>query len=327
MKIAKSAGDDVVSIPADLLVSLLSNMQTMQLQLGGLRAELSTVKGDLRTLEAASGMTFPRFEKLPLEIRRMIWRMALSMPRVIGLEHVHRVVKRRGKNRDAWTYLQAKGINPLRYTCPESRAEAITMQTRILPDRHYEAPHVYINPDVDVVWYRLEDEGDDMWIALENLGYNDTYPGTWDLAPGRTQSKTPQVAVSLKFWDSWARGQVYLVLNRFYELGVKKIYIVVGEHDEYYGPTPAETDLVLIEPLEKPHITLSDEVKQNMERDFEKKIHGMSWEELGKAEMEEVRKFQKERADVRAEMAASKSLPIFSTIYGSVKLIHNIKRW
>lgn len=85
IQIAKSAGDDVVSIPADVLVSLLSNMLTMQLQLGGLRLELTTVKEDLRTLEAASGMTFLRFEKLPLEIRRMIWRIALSKPHVIDL--------------------------------------------------------------------------------------------------------------------------------------------------------------------------------------------------------------------------------------------------
>ena len=136
IQIAKSAGDNVVSILAALLVSLLSKMQTMQLQLDGLRAELSTVKGDLRTLEAASGMTFLRFENLPLKIRRMIWRIGLSKPRVIGLEDAHRVVKRRGKNRDVFKYLSSQGINPLLYTCPESRAEAITMETRVLMDKH-----------------------------------------------------------------------------------------------------------------------------------------------------------------------------------------------
>ncbi|MAD86050.1 MAG: hypothetical protein CL912_24070 [Deltaproteobacteria bacterium] len=195
IQIAKSAGDNVVSILAALLVSLLSKMQTMQLQLDGLRAELSTVKGDLRTLEAASGMTFLRFENLPLKIRRMIWRIGLSKPRVIGLEDAHRVVKRRGKNRDVFKYLSSQGINPLLYTCPESRAEAITMETRVLMDKHDKAPHVYNNPDVDILWYRFVDaETEDSWKALELLEYWDKYPvpGLCSLTDSNLRPRTSQ---------------------------------------------------------------------------------------------------------------------------------------
>ncbi|MAD86049.1 MAG: hypothetical protein CL912_24065 [Deltaproteobacteria bacterium] len=53
----------------------------------------------------------------------------------------------------------------------------------------------------------------------------------------------------------------------------------------------------------------------------------MSFEEVGKAEMEEIRKFQQTRADVRAEKIASEWAPSFLPIHASVKLIRNLNRW
>ncbi|PVH75394.1 hypothetical protein DL98DRAFT_593148 [Cadophora sp. DSE1049] len=285
IQMAKSAGDGAVSIPGNMLASLLSNIKILQLQLGGFRVELSKVKGDLRALEAAAGMAFPRFKKLPLEIRRMIWRLALSMPRLVRVEEARRKVKHKGKDKEIYAYTPFEGYNPIRYTYRESRAEAVSMQTRILIADG--APHIFINTDADTVWFRFTNDDDDqIWQSIEQLGYWDRLPGMWNLIPGREQTETPHVAISLKIWGKSARNQIYLLMNKLYMLGVEKIYVVVGQNATCNGKTYTGSDM------------------NNMEYHFDKKVDLMNWSEVGQAEMQYVREFQQERADYRESMIA-----------------------
>ncbi|KAH7385095.1 hypothetical protein BKA64DRAFT_748557 [Cadophora sp. MPI-SDFR-AT-0126] len=288
IQLAKSAGDGTVSIPGNMLASLLSNVQTLQLQVGRLHAELSGVKGDLRALEVAAGRVFPRFKKLPAEIRRMIWRLTLSMPRIVGIEEDYRTIRRKGKEKEVYGCTPFKGYNPIRYTCRESRAEAIAMQTQIFIQDG--APQIFINTEVDSVWLRIEDEEPE-WVfrSLDDLAF-------WDYVPGRKQSDTPRVTISLKVWNANAKDQMYWLFNRLYLLGVTKIYVVVGENATYNKATYVGSDLVLIEPQKSPCQTLPEDAKEYMEKYFGRTIHRMSWPDMAKAELQLLREFQAQRA-------------------------------
>jgi cell division protein FtsB len=77
--------EETVQVPASVLNSLLTNVNKLRDSVSQLRSEndslkeeLKVVKADLCTLQRNSGVRFPQFTKLPVELRRFVF---LLVPR------------------------------------------------------------------------------------------------------------------------------------------------------------------------------------------------------------------------------------------------------
>ncbi|KAL2064889.1 hypothetical protein VTL71DRAFT_4029 [Oculimacula yallundae] len=87
--------------------------------------------------------TFPKFSNLPLELRIMIWKLAGSEGKVIGV----RAVKFKGDLRLAGTEARC----PLLLVCKESREEALRAKDNFSISE-IGAPKIYANFGVDTIW-------------------------------------------------------------------------------------------------------------------------------------------------------------------------------
>jgi hypothetical protein len=108
--------------------------------------------------------TFEIFSELPLEIRRDVWRYALAVPRIIGVQH--------SLINEADYFEPKKTFHAIQHVCQEARIEALLVLTSCLGDCGPAArvegsnPEIVsvpkalglINPDIDILWIKAKDE-------------------------------------------------------------------------------------------------------------------------------------------------------------------------
>jgi len=176
----ESEDQSVAQVPAQLLKSLVASVEALQKNNAELAAEVATLKhmsGD-----------FHRFSQLPIEIRSIIWKLALTAPQTHLL------------TRTTVSYSQ---VNTVMSVCHEARLQGRKL---CLPYFHFGCSETkfYINLDVDTVWL-LERN-----ICLENWRVFCPDCPTYPIFPKRPFDGEPRPCThNLRLkrlvlnWDDW----------------------------------------------------------------------------------------------------------------------------
>ncbi|KAL2060840.1 hypothetical protein VTL71DRAFT_8892 [Oculimacula yallundae] len=249
LRLANKAGTAPVTISGSMLTNLLGKINTAKSQLQALQAEAALAVREMEKVQVASGMIFPRFKKLPMELRVMIWRIALSFPRIIGVETVER-----WEDYDE-AFVPVANHSPLRSACQESRLVASVYQrTTLFEDQNQpqSPPPIFYNALIDTVLLHLPDNPK-LDQTLEALAlWLDRIEGNINI---------PRVAISAQRWADLSGDTCPIHMYALFGImRVKKVYLVLGDFSVCTG-----TDMIFIEPRGQPKKMLPWEVTEWME--------------------------------------------------------------
>ncbi|KAF4630460.1 hypothetical protein G7Y89_g7674 [Cudoniella acicularis] len=137
-----------VLVPADYLASLVNSIENIRTDVEKLwetNASLSAEVQHLKKISPCSRPSFQRFPKLPLEIRTLIWEMALNIPRITILSHLA---------------MTRSEVNTIMESCQEARRRALEMRIPYLRlvyphntiHRKFRSGRNYINVETDTLY-------------------------------------------------------------------------------------------------------------------------------------------------------------------------------
>jgi len=134
---------NLIQVPSELLTSLLTSIEGLQRDVSRLRQDNESLAYQVRHLQRRWGSKFPKFPKLPAEIRTMIWKLALVAPQIhiMGKKAVSR-----------------SKINSVMESCKEARDLGLALELSYFRVRaiasNDESPlgKNYLNYDADVIW-------------------------------------------------------------------------------------------------------------------------------------------------------------------------------
>jgi hypothetical protein len=259
---------NLVQVPADLLKSLAASVENLQKDVRQLQNDNCSLVAEIELLKrnpAHDGPRFHLFLKLPVELRNIIWTMALTVPQI------HIMNDELGSRSKVNTVMQA---------CREARSQAMSLQ---LP---YFAPNTctpfrltrqYMNPDWDTIW----------------LADRDIWPEVWDMSCPRCdrfQRKSVQkphhhikrLALSFNQWEDPdetlrtitdpSAGVGSTDILRLFN-GIEELLIVVGD-DATIAARMNERDVMFINPTRNPLYLLRDtfEFSDNVPADLDLQI-------------------------------------------------------
>ncbi|KUJ19061.1 uncharacterized protein LY89DRAFT_731485 [Mollisia scopiformis] len=217
-----------------------------------LQLEVKNMDRQLLAAQENSGVPFCRFSRLPLELRRKIFRSALSEPRVVVLRH--RFDKAVGH-----LFLPVGNQPALLSACEASRTEALQLQHNLYApseNRSQEEsdslPKIYINGDVDTVWYLVHSDsgGKDDFYPNERMDRKMRQAWTCNHV---SLSSTLKPIAPLKFAISWAMWEWFctyglqsfsVFMDMLMEIGVRELTLVLG----YTAAAAADDDVIFVEP-------------------------------------------------------------------------------
>ncbi|KAH6717383.1 hypothetical protein BKA61DRAFT_573421 [Leptodontidium sp. MPI-SDFR-AT-0119] len=281
VKEVRELGVTTLPISCHIIEKLILTIKTLERENYSLAA--SNIKGLIKSLAienpplATPGApleSFASFPKLPLEIRRMVWKKALYRPQTIAAGIVIPTAGLRGNFCRPRTNLSA--------VCHESRVEALTVQQQ-LNKGWVGTELVYMNPEVDIVWVSAIAISDCEWVTVFNR-----------LSRALLPKCIPKFALALDVWTRLMCGG--RIRPRFLDIVAKfdteEMVVVVGSCAAFGSP-----DLELIEPRQSP-INL---LHTNFIARFGIPARP-TWEEIEKAMMWEIRNCQNINRAARMRM-------------------------
>ena len=263
-----------ITLPSDVLQSLLASVNDLQNEVFLLRQENKTTRGLLKTIQAKIDVEFDSstewgsfevFPKLPIEIRHLIWDAALKSPRIVGARIV---VQDRGKIEE--TLVPTAPNSPILFVNKEARSRAkeiLVCFTSTVAKTLGRVPLLYLNPDVDTLW-------------LVNYTPERAKEGTIteDVVFGE-ELQIRKVAIPFQTWKSFTWGNngdeeegVARLLTRFHDKGIEKIDLIVGEAD-----AAERTDIVLLSPREIVEFYMDGDWVQDLKAIYMYTILWYSW--------------------------------------------------
>ncbi|PVH75398.1 hypothetical protein DL98DRAFT_536557 [Cadophora sp. DSE1049] len=219
--------------------------------------------------------TFTLFPKLPLEVRLIIWKLALYNPRTISVDTII--------PRPLLSPIYTQPLTNLRFVCHESRAEALKVQIALnkvsVGDKT-----IFISPSVDVLWLSAWGISDDEWILVFKI-----------LHKTLAHNRLPKIAVNLELWDRLMSGNN--TRSRFLDavaaFRTEEIVIVMGGLSAFGSP-----DLILRDPRGKPRAVLHT----NFISRFRQLPANVTWDELNQTLLMEITNNKLLRFEVRQRM-------------------------
>lgn len=249
-----------ITVPAELLSSLLSTVESMKKEMSLINTSLATLEGknnmlaansatmegqikalstklalseqEFRMLARNSGAAFFFFFKLPPELQLIVWKWALLVPRVVGLgwEEV---------DEDGWPpglenqFLRptalTQPLNTIAGVCKLARTAAMECQTvrlkydQAFVSRDWDSEKVRVlacHTAADIFWYEGGIDFDPAFGKHALLHFLAT------LRNMGARSKT--FALPLEEWEDMCRSQLIEFLNELVPMGVEEIIVVVG---------------------------------------------------------------------------------------------------
>ncbi|KAK0101887.1 hypothetical protein ONS95_001301 [Cadophora gregata] len=236
--------------------------------------------------------SFHLFSKLPVEIRCMIWNLALYTPRTISAD----VIIPRPLLSPRYTQHRTN----LRLVCQEARDEAKKAQVA-LNKVCVGGKTIFINPAVDILWLSAWGISDDEWILVFKI-----------LHKILACNRLPRIAVSLELWDRLmsAENTRSRFLDSVAAFETKEIIIVMGSISDFGSP-----NLLLREPRGKPRTVLHT----NFISRFRQLPAHVTWEELNDTLLFEVTNTKLLRAELRQTMISAGVNPDNLTFGGRFK--------
>ncbi|KAG4435633.1 hypothetical protein IFR05_008880 [Cadophora sp. M221] len=236
VKELRELGVTTLPITCKIIEQLLIRIQALERENGSLAASNYNGLVKSRAIENSPPATlgellesFTFFPKLPLEIRRMVWKEALYRPQTIAVDIVIPTSGLRGNFCRPRTNLSA--------VCHESRVEALKIQQQ-LNKGWIGTELVYMNPAVDMVWISAIAISDSEWGAVFDR-----------LSRALLPKCIPKFALTLDVWTRLMCGG--MIRPRFLDIVAKfnteEMVVVVGSCAAFGSP-----DLELIEPRQSP---------------------------------------------------------------------------
>jgi hypothetical protein len=251
---AQQATNQTVTVPADLLQSLLTSVNSLRDEVSLLRSENTETKDILTTALASISPPTPRgafflFPELAPETRHMIWDAALHSPRIVGAKIV---LRKKGGYPEALTPTAPN--SPILFVNKESRARAkkvlacVTAKETSSRDR---IPLLYINPAVDTVWV-----ANCTWARARN--------GSVAALLGKSMIR--KVAIPFATWagmlgslDEDVDEDTLRFLIELRENRIESVIVALGDENAAERP-----DAVFIEPKEIPAFYLDHDLIQEI---------------------------------------------------------------
>jgi hypothetical protein len=253
----------MVQVPSDLLQSLITSVNNLrgeivqlckdreetQDTINSLQEKVNTLLSTSIAKQATRG-AFSRFPELPIEIRNIIWDIALKVPRVVGAKIV---VRDRGDKKEALTPTAPTSAILSVNMESRSRAKKVLMCLTEGEERSQDrVPLLYLNPHIDTLWLvnfnflRFRDER----ITQSVFG----------------QSKIHKLAMPFSTWEGMYsnctygnEGEIIEFIIRCHDTGIQEVILVVGDKD-----SAESSDAVLIEPREIPEFFLEEDYIQEI---------------------------------------------------------------
>jgi hypothetical protein len=132
------------------LTSSIAGLLVSSFDQNAMKSLLDGITASVATINAISGPkndtgTFVRFSNLPLELRRMIWKLALPGPRVVEVTHVPAVGKRPPKLR------LSCDMPAMTHACAEARQ--IAFEKYRVNIAMYDGDCGWIDPKEDIIYF------------------------------------------------------------------------------------------------------------------------------------------------------------------------------
>jgi hypothetical protein len=272
---AQQATNQTVTVPADLLQSLLNSVNSLRDEVSLLRNE---TKDSMAAVLASISPPTPRgafslFPELVPEIRHMIWDAALHIPRIVGAKIVPL------KNRDYPEALTPIAPNSsILFVNKESRARAkkvLACVTAKEISSRGRIPLLYINPAVDTVW-------------VVNCTWENARNGSVTVLLGKSMIR--KVAIPFETWVDmldniydYEAEDTLRFLIKLREKGIESVVVALGGED-----AAERLDPVFTEPKEIPDFYLGYEMFQETEGMQLDRNEEAIWSSYGYSAMERI---------------------------------------
>jgi len=244
----------LVQVPVDVLRSLTTSVENLQKDVRQLQNDNSSLRSEMALLKASldsGNLCFHLFPKLPIEIRNIIWKMALTVPQL----HI--------MNND---FPSRSKVNVVMQACRETRSQAISLKLPYLISFSPPAtPKYYLNLEIDTIWLADIDHWPGNW-DIHFLEENCKHPRA--LLDGFTKThphRLKRLAISYNQWadpDGTLRtiSDPYLGLRSSDVLlmfnGVEELLIVVGS-EVTIATRMMERDIAFYKPTKVPYLLIN----------------------------------------------------------------------
>jgi hypothetical protein len=132
---------NLIQVPAELLNSLLTSVEGLHKDVSRLRQDNESLACQVRHLQRRWGSKFPKFPKLPAEIRTMIWKLALVAPQI-------HIMGKKAASRSK--------INAVMESCREARNLGLSLELFYFQvggnKKARPLAKNYLNYDADIIW-------------------------------------------------------------------------------------------------------------------------------------------------------------------------------
>jgi hypothetical protein len=238
LQTGQAASSSTVQVPTDVSATLLTSLEDLK----NLKKEVKSLQHNFATqatrLAALAleifGTKFTLFPKLPFELRQMIWRSALEVPRIVAIGR-----KPSGKEDDI-IFSPVRPYSPLLWACRESRHEA----QKVTPFLDVRCK-IRTNTSIDTVWMLDGDGRLSEWDA----SLRPIQEAAEHMANSFITS-IPTLALPCQFWVDFYQWPEVEFLCR---LHTQEVILVIG--DEQLARRP---DVVFINPRDTPNHLLSE---------------------------------------------------------------------
>jgi hypothetical protein len=298
-----------------LLKSLVTSVEDLRRDVKQLRNDNASLAAEVECLKESSGARFHRFPKLPVELRNMIWTVALTAPQT------HIVTKE---------LISRSNVNTVMQSCREARLQGIRLQLpyfqRVdfdddligapLPVKHY------MNLDLDTLWLAEADVGPPHLEVFSPECTTGPILPDFDLSAKRPpQHRLKRLALPFSKWKDPDEGKRTLqnpsaavgstdVLRGLN--GIQELLIVVG-NEATIAAAITQRDTVFKEPHRRPGAMLPEsfgftkDKPDDLDLEIGERAMWNSWDLMALRLEKILHHFKKRRAEVRKQEIAGES--------------------
>ncbi|CZR51726.1 uncharacterized protein PAC_01603 [Phialocephala subalpina] len=304
-----NSATDLVEVPSSVLSTLLDSVKELKEGMSAQQAEISQLRAEIAELRATNTSLisqiqilhhesttpkFSKFKELPVEIRCIIWRMALTVPQIhiITDELVSR-----------------SKVNLVMQACTEARDVGLKLKLaffQVGPMKFFNQNiRDYMNWEDDTIWIPDESFLSDRPVAFycsecppwpegdSQAGHLRQIPHFCHLEVHKTRRLGGRLAINYDKWEdpsldedgNWEGNSTE---SLWYYRSIRRLYIVVNNSEAI-----RDRDIIFVEPAESPRRTLV------------RCLGCKDWEELAAKKVKTMEFFRTERAELRKKKLAS----------------------
>jgi hypothetical protein len=241
LQVSLAASGTAVQVPADVLATLLTSLEDLKKEVKLLQHTTATQTTRVAALESeigiAIGMRFTPFPKLPFEIRQIIWKLALEVPRIVALKRMFDDTKKEA------FFSPVAPYSPLLWVSREFRHEAQNASSFL-----EERCQIRTNPSTDIVWLLPRND----WPSKNPDDHCHTWFSELESMANSCKTSIPTLALDFGFHtkagNDFPLSDSIEMMKFLRDLHTNEVIFVIGEKKLAQRP-----DVVLIDPTNTPN--------------------------------------------------------------------------